>query len=231
MASSIESLTPNNRHSKHDEFEQLTEALREQEPELYEDVDLVLHLNAELSRHDLTADRQSYLNDERRELVGELLARPEEAILAEVDMLARRYQGRSLAGVDYSGMRTTQFVTRDPERMNADVHFRLLEFPSGKSRIRIEVPSGEHGADGAGEPFFIELDSDKGLSIEQRVYERGRYQYKSIETGTDQGRDRLWRFFTHSFMATDLLDNRSVAEQQAADQQAFEMLRHKLYHS
>lgn len=231
MPSTAESRTPESllRTEKLSDFTQITEELRRENPELFNDVKAVLHLTAELERSDLPADRLQYLEDERHELVAQLLEHPEESVMAEVDLLARSYKGRTMTGVDYEGIKTTQFVTRDPERMKADLHFRVTEFPSGHSRIRIEVPLRDERYE-LPEPFFLILDTDNGLTIEQRVYERGEYRYKAVDPASDRGRDKLWRFFTYSITATDLLDNRPLDEQQQADAQAKAMLRHKILH-
>lgn len=206
-------------------FEGMTEALQQSNPELFQDVNAAMHLSAELERSDLSADRMHYLEGEQHELVGELLKDPEAAVLAETGLLARSYHGRSFTNIN-EGVRSTQFVTRDSERKKADLHFRITDFPSGKTSVSIEVP----GRDVEDDPFFLYVDSEAGLTIEQRVYRRGRYNYVLIDPASEKGKDRLWRFFTHTITATDLLDNRSEAERQAADTQARQMFMHKLLH-
>lgn len=194
--------------------------LHDEKPELFEQVDLVLHLNAELARHDLAEDRTSYLKDERSKLVEQLLANPTEAILAEVDLLAHLYKDRSLVGTDYLGAHTTRFITRDPERSAVDLDFRVICFPSGNSRIQIEVPLRGKSYDTDSQPYFISVDSQSGLSIEQQVYRRGMVHRIPLPLDSDIGQERLWRFFTYSIMATELMDNRSENEKNIAHTQA-----------
>lgn len=231
MTSSVESQVDrpisNNEHVS--KFTQITDKLRHENPELFDDVNAVLHLNAELDRSGLATDRMEYLTDERGELIDQLLQNPEQSILAEVGLLARNYRGRIVQGVDYDGTETVQFVTRDPERMKADLHFRIVEFPSGRSKVAIEVPVRDNNY-ASSEPFFITIDSEDGLSIQQRVYERGEYRYKQLDPTDESGRERIWQFFTHSITATDLVDNRSQEEIHDADSQAHKMLIDKILH-
>lgn len=211
------------------DFIHITDELRREDPNLFEDVTAVLHLSAELERSGLSEDRQHYLEDERRLLVEELMERPEESILAEIDILARSYRDRSISGVDYDGVTTTQFVTRDPERMKADLHFQISDYASGKSVVRVEVPLRGEMYETA-EPFFISIDTEQGLTIEQQHYARGLNRRMRIDPASELGKDRLWRFFTHSIMATDLLDNRPKEEQAQANARARQMLRDKILH-
>lgn len=231
MSRLVESRTPERilGNEKVSDFSHITDELRRENPELFEDVTAVLHLGAELERSGLSEDRQHYLEDERKALVEQLLERPEESILAEVDILARSYRDRSISGVDYDGVTTTQFVTRDPERMKADLHFQISDFASGKSVVRIEVPLRGEMYETA-EPFFISIDTEQGLTIEQQHYSRGLNRRTRIDPTSELGKDRLWRFFTHSIMATDLLDNRPTEEQDQANVQARQMLRDKILH-
>lgn len=202
--------------------------LHEEKPELFEQVELVLHLNAELARNDLTEDRICYLQDERLEIVKQLIGNPQESILAEVDLLAHMYKDRCLVDSDSLGSATTRFITRDPERMAADLDFRIVVFPNGRSRVQIEVPLRGDMYGGDSQPYFITIDSDTGLSIQQSIYQRGALQRQAIETDSDIGLDRLWRFFTHSIMATELMDNRSEDEKRVAHTQARQLAIQKL---
>lgn len=202
--------------------------LHEEKPELFEQVELVLHLNAELARNDLTEDRNCYLQDERLEIVKQLIGNPQESILAEVDLLTRMYKDRCLVDSDYLGNAATRFITRDPERMAADLDFRIVVFPSGKSRVQIEVPLRGEMFGTNSQPYFITVDSATGLSIQQSVYQRGALHRQAIEIDSDTGLDRLWRFFTHSIMATELMDNRSEDEKRVAHAHARQLAVRKL---
>lgn len=174
----------------------------------------LIELNSLLD-NDLQADKIAALKRERDEIVGDLLSNPTEAFAYEFSLLARLYEGRTLSDTDTMGTQVNQFVTRNLSRERADLHFRDVTFSSGGNRRTVEVPRTV----GDSLPFYITLN-DNELEISSTVYERGQYIRKPIDVHSPQGQKLLTGFFTHSFVASDLVYNRTPEQIEQADKQA-----------
>ncbi len=174
----------------------------------------LLELNAELNQ-DLQADRIADLQRMRSELLADLLNNPTEAFLYEFTLLKRLYENRTLVETDSLGTTVSQFVTRDPARKKADLHFRDLQFQSGSVEQMVEVP----GDDVGDEPFFVAV-RDGELRLTARTYHRGEYRRTNIDPESPTGLRLLTKFFTHSITASDLVYNRTPDKASQADEQA-----------
>ena len=149
--------------------------------------------------------------------------------MAEVITMARLCEKRSITSVDYANVRTTQFVTRDPERKKADLHFRIVEYPSGITELKTEVPLRGGLYEDDDHFFFISASSEGDLRVEQRLYRRGSYEYQTLPLTEDgMGLKRLKTFFMYSTEAVHLSYTRQADERSAADDQAKKFLHDKL---
>lgn len=172
---------------------------------------------------DLQADTVTDLRRQRDELLERLLEDPARLFDTHFSLLKNMYDGRTFTETDYTGVRMDQFVTRDPSRSKADLHFRELEYASGVVERVVEVPQ----RDEPGLPFFISL-KDGNLRIAASVYRRGRYDRIEIEADSDRGMRLMNEFFTHAIVASDLVYQRTPEEAAEADAQAKRFLAHKL---
>lgn len=210
--------------------EDLGEQMCVENPELCDNVMALLNLNAELARHGLDNTRMDYLEGEQRELIFDLMKNPYESIMTEVGILAKQYQGRMLYESPATGGRVAQFATRDMERSKVDLVFRMIDFESGNSQVKITVPTRNSSVGKpADEAFHLTLTSSGEVSITQRYWSRGQYKDLTIDPESDKGIEYMWQFFANSLLATDLNDHRTVEERQQADEQAKWLLLRQVY--
>ncbi|MGB3946324.1 MAG: hypothetical protein WBK76_05840 [Candidatus Saccharimonadales bacterium] len=198
-----------------------TEQLSQQEVDArFEMITQLIDLNSQLDG-DLQAELALELRAERDRLVGELMDNPVEAFRYEFALLRQLYEGRTRTDVDSMNNTVSQFVTRDPSRQKADLHFRHIEYDSGNVEEVVEVPRK-----GVGLPFFISAKNDE-MRITSSVYHRGRYDRVEVDPASEAGKQLLREFFTHTIVASDLVYNRTPDQIQQADQQAVLFMMHK----
>lgn len=172
---------------------------------------------------DLQAEAIAALTEQRDALLAEIMQAPEASFAHEFELLGRLYEGRTSRSTDSLGNVCAEFVTRDPARQRADLHFRYIEYAGGSLEQAVEVPGSE--ADSA--PYVISLKG--GLRIATSVYSRGQNHRIEIDPDGDQGARMLMNFFAHSITASDLMFNRTPDEIAQADAQAVRFLRDKQY--
>lgn len=171
---------------------------------------------------DLQAEKLAELTEERDRLLVEVLQEPAVAFAKEFELLGRLYEGRTLTETDSMGTTVSHFVTRDPSRQKADLHFRHIEYESGTTEQIVEVP----GKDSEEAPYFISLKNNE-LRLATTVYHRGMNQRVEVDAASSQGARMLVNFFSHSVTASGLMYNRLPDEITEADAQALEFLKAK----
>lgn len=182
----------------------------------------LIGVNSALDNNDLQADVIQALREKQSELLSDLLKHPLDAVHHEFELLKRLYEGRTRVSTGQLGVVTSEFVTRDPDRQKADLHFREVTYESGASARIVEVPSREP----AGLPFFAIARADE-LVLEQIVYKRGEFRHIQLDPASVPGQRLMVEFLTHSIAASDLMYNRSPDQIDDADQQALRFLRTK----
>ena len=172
---------------------------------------------------DLQAESIARLTAERDAILSEILQNPEAAFAHEFELLSRLYVGRMSQDTDTLGNTYEEFVTRDPSRQKADLHFRRIEYVQGSQERVVEVPGDSPDQS----PYYISLKGD-ALRLATTVYERGRYQRVELDPVSGDGTRMLMNFFSHSITASDLMYNRQPAEIAEADAQARLFLHEKI---
>lgn len=168
---------------------------------------------------DLQAEVIARLTEERDAILLEILQDPREAFAHEFELLSRLYEGRTRHETDMLGNTHEEFVTRDPSRSKADLHFRRIGYVQGTQERVVEVPGST--------PDYISLKGDT-LRLATTVYERGMDRRVEIDPDSERGNRMLMNFFSHSITASDLMYNRQPAEIAEADAQARLFLHEKI---
>jgi hypothetical protein len=183
---------------------------------LFRDITDLIDLSAP-SDLDLQGNRITELGETWEQLHARIMARPKDAFDVYFTIFARLYEGRTFTETDSLGTAVSQFVTRNPERTEADLHFRELQYDSGSVERVVEVTRPESL------PYFISLKDDE-LRIAYTVYERGQYRRKSLDPASPSGEGLLDEFFTHYTDARDQLKTRGASDIDTADTQAKQFL-------
>ncbi|MES2876769.1 MAG: hypothetical protein V4678_04860 [Patescibacteria group bacterium] len=184
----------------------------------------LMELNSQLDTEtDLLEDAEQSNYEERERLVAEMLQDPVPSFGYKFALLQLLYEARTFSSTDSMGTTVDEFVTRDPSRVKADLHFREVTYPSGSVERVVEVPR----RDTTELPFFVSLQ-DGDLRIACSVYERGAYQRREVPTESDAGERLLGEFFRHTIVAGDYLSTRSPQAIASADAQARGFLATKL---
>ncbi len=176
----------------------------------------------DMFEQDLQAERLAGLTALRDELLAEIFREPAKAFEKEFDELGRLYTGRTRTSHS-DGMTIKQFVTRDPARMKADLHFVERDHSDGSIERIVEVPA-THAEDTS---FYVSL-KDEELRLATSVYSHGKSSQAEVEPESPEGMQLLSKFFTHTIIASDLMYNRTPDEIKDADLQAKQFLQNKL---
>lgn len=187
---------------------------------LFRDITDLIDLSS-LDDLDLQADAIDELEEKRDQLHAKVMERPADAFGVYFTILKRLYEGRTLTETDSLGTVMNQFVTRNPERTKADLHFRELSYGSGSVEQVVEVPRED------GLPFYISLKDDQ-LRMAATTYRRGMYRRVELDPTSDRGEQLLEEFFMHYTDARDQLKTRSTSELVQADSQATRFLVSKI---
>lgn len=182
----------------------------------------LMDLNTQLEL-DLTDEEQHTIHEDRERLVAELLQDPVRSFGFKFSLLQLLYGNRTFTSTDSLGTTVDEFVTRNPAREKADLHFRELSYASGTVERVVEVPRIEDGE----LPVFVSLTDDE-LRIVCSVYQRGNYDRIEIPADSDTGKRLLGDFFRHTIVAGDYMSTRSPQEVSEADAQARRFLSTKL---
>ena len=183
----------------------------------------LMDLNTQLDELGVLKDSKESVHQERERLIAELLKDPVRSFGFKFSLLQLLYENRTLTETDGLGTTVDQFVTRNPARSQADLHFRELAYDSGSVERVVEVPR----ADEPGLPFFVSLKNDT-LRIAASVYQRGQYDRVEVQPDSAMGERLLGDFFRHTIVAEDYLSTRSPQEVADADAQARQFLSRKL---
>lgn len=155
------------------------------------------------------------------DLQQRIMEKPGIAFDVYFTVLQRLYQGRTRTDTDSLGTVVSQFVTRNPERTRADLHFRELAYDSGSVERVVEVTRPQ------GQPFFVSY-KDNHLRIATQVYSRGMNRRVEVDPDSPRGEQLLEAFFSHYTDARDQVMARSETEADAANAQAVRFLHAKL---
>ena len=180
----------------------------------------LLELNLAVSSRKLDDAFDAATVQTRNMLLEELSEDPVRLFETHFQLLQGMYQGRTIAEQQYDGTVVQQFVTRNPARERADLHFRELTYASGSVERVVEVP---RNTDEGGLPFFVSLRDDQ-LRIAASVYRRGNYERIEVPADSDKGEELLSSLFTHAIVASDLVYNRTPEQASEADAQARQFL-------
>lgn len=183
----------------------------------------LMDLNTQLDEPGVFESEQRTIHEERERLIAELLLDPVRSFHYKFSLLQLLYENRTLHETDMLGTSMGQFVTRNPARVKADLHFRELTYASGNVERVVEVPREQELA----EPFFISLKGDQ-LRIAASVYQRGRYDRVEVPADSDHGQRLMGDFFRHTIVAGDYMSTRSPQEVADADAQARQFLARKI---
>lgn len=206
-------------------IEQLTHQIapiveQEQQESDIEKLVQLLELNLAVSSRKLDDAFDAATVQTRNMLLEELSEDPVRLFETHFQLLQGMYHGRTIVEQQYDGTVVQQFVTRNPARERADLHFRELTYASGSVERVVEVP---RNTDEGGLPFFVSLRDDQ-LRIAASVYRRGGYERIEVPADSDKGEELLSSLFTHAIVASDLVYNRTPEQASEADAQARQFL-------
>jgi len=207
-------------------FDGIAVKLMEENPEFFQRLALLVRTTPtdNVDANDLQKDNIEAATQLREELLNMLLERPYEAFATDFAMLMAEYNNRSTITPDASGNMVTEFVTRDMKKHRADLHFKAIMSPDGDALMSVEVPSHDPMHEYA-EPFTISATLDGELSVEQKIWRQGRFEYPKFSADSEQGRACLKEFLMLSTEAMRQTAKRTnEKDRQGADDMALDML-------